>query len=53
MQYPLLIMKGDDRGDQALTKRCGGYDSQLVLGPVIPKTFKMVVVPACMVFRIK
>ena len=33
-------MKGDDRGDPALTKRICGFDSRLLLGPVIPKTFK-------------
>ena len=42
--------KGDDRGDSALTKRICGFDSWLVLAPVIPKTLKMGVVPACMVF---
>ena len=40
------IVKGDNRGDRALTKR---FDSRLVLGPVIPKTLKMGVVPACIV----
>ena len=45
-QKPLLIIKGDYRGDPALTKRFYGFDSQLVLGPVIPKTLKMVVVAA-------
>ena len=33
----LLIVKGDDRGDPALTKRICGLASQLLLGPVIPK----------------
>ena len=28
----LLIVKGDDRGDPALTKRFYGFDSRLVLG---------------------
>ena len=27
-------------GDPALTKRICGFDSRLLLGPVIPKTFK-------------
>ena len=49
----LLIVKGDDRGDPALTKRICGFASLLVLGPVIPKTLKMGVVPACMVLRMK
>ena len=30
--------KGDDRGDPALIKRICGFESRLVLGPVIPKT---------------
>ena len=50
-QLPLLIVKGDDRGDPALTKRFFGFDSRLLLGPVIPKMLKMGVVPACMVLR--
>ena len=29
------------------------FDSWLLLGPVIPKTLKMVVVPTCMVLRMK
>ena len=37
----LLIVKGDDRGDPALTKRICGSDSQLLLGPVIPNTLNM------------
>ena len=49
----MLIVKGDDRGGgAALTKWFYGFDSRLVLGPVIPKIFKMGVVPACMVPRI-
>ena len=40
-------------GDPALTKRFFGFDSRLVLGPVIPKTLKIVVVPACMVLGMK
>ena len=32
------MIKGDDRGDLAATKRICGFDSWLVLGPVIPKT---------------
>ena len=35
-----MIVKGDDRGDPGLTKRICGFDSRLLLGPVIPKTFK-------------
>ena len=35
-----LNTKGDDRGDPTLTKRICGFDSQLLLGPVIPKTLK-------------
>ena len=50
---PLLIVKGDDRGDPALNKRICGFDSRLLLGPVKPKTLKMGVVPACMVLKIK
>ena len=50
---PLLIVKGDDRGDLAPTQRFCGFDSRLVLGPVIPKTLKMGVVPACMVLMMK
>ena len=49
----LLIVKGDDRGDSALTKWFYGFNFRLVLGPVIPKTLKMGVVPACMVLRMK
>ena len=37
------------KGDLAPTKRFCGFDSWLVLGPVIPKTLKMGVVSACMV----
>ena len=40
-------------GDPALTKRFYGFDSQLALGPVIPKTLKLGVVPACMVHTMK
>ena len=46
-------VKGDDSGNLALTKRLCGFDSQLVLGPVIPKTLKMGVVPACMLLMMK
>ena len=49
----MLIVKGDDRGDPALTKRTRGFDSRLVLGPVIPKVLKMAVVPACLVLTMK
>ena len=45
--------EGDDRRDPALTKWFYGFDSQLVLGSVIPKTVKMGVVPACMVLGMK
>ena len=41
------------RRDPALTKRFCGFDSRLVLGPVIPKTLRMGVVPACMVLMMK
>ena len=40
-------------GDQALTKWFYGFNSRLVLGPVIPKTLKMGVIPACMVLMMK
>ena len=40
-------------GDPALTKRICGFDSRLLLGPVIPKTLKMGVVPPCMVLMMK
>ena len=40
-------------GNLAPTKRFCGFDSWLVLGPVIPKTLKMGVVPACMVLMMK
>ena len=40
-------------GDPALTKWFHGFNSRLVLGPVIPKMLKMEVVPACMVLRMK
>ena len=36
----LLIVKGNDRGDPALTKRFCGFDSLLEPSPVIPKTLK-------------
>ena len=48
-----VIIKGDDRGNPALTKWFYGFDSRWVLGPVIPKTLKMVVAPACMVLTMK
>ena len=50
---PLLIVKGDDRGHLAPTKRFCGFDSRLVLGLVIPNTLKMGVVPTCMVLMMK
>ena len=40
-------------GDLAPTKRFCGFDSRLVLGPVIPKTLFTGVVPACMVLMMK
>ena len=46
-------VKGNDRGDSALTKWFYGFNSWLVVGPVIPNTLKMGVVPACMVLRMK
>ena len=49
-QLPLLIVKGLDRGYPPLTK---WFYSRLLLGPVIPKTIKMGVVPACMVLMMK
>ena len=49
----MLIVKGDDRGDPALTKRVFWFDYRLVLGPVVPKTLKMGVVPVCIVLRMK
>ena len=49
----MLIVKGDNRGDPALTKRFHGFNSRLLLGPVIPRTLKMGVVPACMVLMMK
>ena len=33
-QYPLMIIKGNARGDQVLTKVFFGYGSRLVLGPL-------------------
>ena len=47
------MVKGDDRGDPALTKWFYGFDTRLVLGPVILKTLKMGVVAACMVLGMK
>ena len=47
------VVKGNDRGDPALTKRICGFDSPLLLGPVILKTLKMGVVPSCMVLTMK
>ena len=32
-----------------MTKRFSGFDSRLVLGPVIRRTLNMGVIPACMV----
>ena len=48
-----MIVKGDDRGDQAPTKWFYGFNSRLVLGPVLPKTLKMGVVSSCMVLMMK
>ena len=36
----VLIVKGDNRGDQALTKLFSGFNSQFIFGPVTPKTLK-------------
>ena len=47
------MVKGDDRGDPALTKRFCGFDSRLVLGPVILNNFEMGVVSSCMVLTMK
>ena len=52
-QKSLLIVKGDERGDLAPTKRFCGFDSRWVLGPVIPKTLKIGVIPVCMVLMMK
>ena len=42
------------QGEPALTKRFCGFDSWLVLGhEFIPKTLKMGVIPACIVFMMK
>ena len=48
-----MIVKGDDSGDPALTQVFYGFNSRLVFGPVITKTLKMGVVPACMVLMMK
>ena len=45
--------KKDDKRDSALTKRICWIDSQLLLGPLIPKTLKMGVVPTCIVLTMK
>ena len=37
---PLFTCAWPDRGDPSLTKRICGFDSRLLLGPVIQKTFK-------------
>ena len=52
-QLPLLIVKGEDRGDTALTKskKLYGIDSQLVLDPGHTKDVKNV--PTCIVLRMK
>ena len=39
------------KGDSVLKKWFYGFNSWLVLGPVIPKTLKVGVVPACVVLR--
>ena len=49
----MLIVKGDDRGDLALTKRFFWFDSWLMLGPLIPKTVKVGVVSSCKVLTMK
>ena len=38
----VLIVNGENRGDPALTMWFYGFDSQLVLGPVIPKTLEYI-----------
>ena len=45
----MLIVKCDDGGDPALSKRFHGFNSRFVLGPIVQKKFKIRVVPACMV----
>ena len=40
-------------GDLAPTKRFCGFDSWLVLGPVMPKTLKVGGIPVCMVLMMK
>ena len=50
---PSVALAGVDRGDPALTKWINGLNSRLLLGPVVPKTLKMGVIPACMVLRMK
>ena len=47
------MVKGDNSGDSALTNRICGFDSRSLLGPVIAKTLKMGVAPACMVLTMK
>ena len=47
------MVKDNDRGDLAPTKRSCGFDSRLVLGPVIPKTLKMGVIPTYMGLMMK
>ena len=42
---------GGGGGDTALTKWFYGLNSRLVLGPVIPNTLKIGVVPPCVVPR--
>ena len=53
MNRPSVAPADRKRGDQALTKWFYGFNSRLVLVPVITKTLKMGVVPACMVLMIK
>ena len=48
-----MIVKGDDRGDPALTKRLNGVRFLIGAGSSHTKDIKMVVVPACMVLRMK
>ena len=45
-QQPLLIVKSDDRGDPALSFYMGLIPSWFSV-QVIPKTLKLVMVPAC------
>ena len=39
--YPLLIIKGENRGFTALTKRFNGFESLLALGQGLGETITM------------